>query len=105
MIEIWKQIKEAPDCEVSNLGNVRVKARDIITSAGQCRHYQAKQIAKNKKQTGYIEVALPVDKGKRIYRTIHRLVLMTFNPINNMENLEVNHIDENKENNILSNLE
>ena len=29
----------------------------------------------------------------------------TFNPVENMENLDVNHIDENKENNDLTNLE
>ena len=105
MVEIWKTIEEALYCEVSNLGNVRTKDRDIIISDGKIRHYKAKNIAKNKKQTGYLEVALPVEKGKRIYRTIHRLVLMTFNPIDNMDKLEVNHIDENKENNSLENLE
>lgn len=105
MEEIWKIIKEAPECEVSNFGNVRVKNRKIITSGGAVRYYEAKDIAKNKKKTGYLEVALPVEKGKRIYRTVHRLVLMAFNPIDNMENMEVNHIDENKENNCLENLE
>ena len=36
---------------------------------------------------------------------IHRLVLSTFKPVDNLEQLEVNHKDGNKENNELSNLE
>lgn len=41
---------------------------------------------------------------KKTYRA-HRLVLMAFNPIDGMERLEVNHIDGNKSNNNLENLE
>ena len=37
--------------------------------------------------------------------SIYRLVLIVFNPVNNMENLEVKHIDGNPANNKLSNLE
>lgn len=42
--------------------------------------------------------------GKKTYR-VHRLVLMAFNPCENMDKLEVNHIDGDKTNNALSNLE
>lgn len=45
-----------------------------------------------------------VDNKKKTFR-LHRLVLMAFNPIEGMENLEVNHIDGNKINNKLENLE
>lgn len=103
--EIWKQIKEAPDCEISNFGNVRVKDRYIITLLGNTRFVPGHSISFNKKKTGYLEVPLPTEKGKRIYRLVHRLVLMTFNPVENMDQLEVNHKDENKENNKLENLE
>lgn len=37
-------------------------------------------------------------------RRVHRLVMETFNPVEGMENLEVNHLDEDKKNNNLSNL-
>lgn len=47
---------------------------------------------------------MTIDGKKRTFRT-HRLVLMAFNPIENMDKLEVNHIDGNKRNNNLSNLE
>ena len=105
MVEIWKQILEAPDCEVSNLGNVRVKARTIVTTTGAIRHYSSYIVIKNQKKTGYIEVALPIEKGQRIYRLVHRLVLEAFNPVDGMEFLEVNHIDEDKTNNQLNNLQ
>lgn len=105
MEEEWRVIKEAPNCKVSNFGNVRVEDRNIITKDGKTIYYKEKEITKSKKQNGYLEVALPVKKGKRIYRLVHRLVLMTFNPVDNMDKLEVNHIDENKENNCLENLE
>lgn len=105
MDEVWKVIEEAPNCLVSNLGNVKVSQRTIVTSTGHSVTYKEHDIAKNKKRTGYLEVALPVDKNKRIYRLVHRLVLSAFAPVEDMDNLEVNHKDENKENNCLENLE
>lgn len=47
---------------------------------------------------------MTIDGKKRTFRA-HRLVLMAFKPIENMDKLEVNHIDGNKKNNNLSNLE
>lgn len=103
--EIWKQIKEAPDYSVSNFGRVRMNGRTIIDSNGVIRTYQPHIVAVSYKKCGYLEVRLTVDNNKSIYRTIHRLVLSTFNPVDNMENMEVNHKDENKHNNNLENLE
>lgn len=105
MDEIWKEIKEAPDCLISNYGNVKVKSRKITDKNSNIRQYKEKYISKNKKKNGYLEVALPIEKNKRIYRLVHRLVLETFNPIENMNKMQVNHKDENKENNNLTNLE
>lgn len=43
--------------------------------------------------------------GKRHRYSIHRLVLENFNPVDGMDKLQVNHIDGNKRNNTVSNLE
>lgn len=45
-----------------------------------------------------------INGGKKTYR-LHRLVMMAFRPVENMDNLQVNHIDGNKKNNKLENLE
>lgn len=53
---------------------------------------------------GYLTVNLNTQTG-RVARKVHRLVMMTFKYIPGCENLEVNHIDGNKENNSIYNLE
>ena len=56
-----------------------------------------------KTNSGYLQVSLFVN-SKRFYRYIHRLVAEAF--IDNPNNLlEINHIDENKMNNNVNNLE
>ena len=45
-----------------------------------------------------------IDGRKKTFR-LHRLVMMAFNPIDNSENMQINHKDGNKKNNALSNLE
>ena len=44
-------------------------------------------------------------EGKKKTYRVHRLVMMAFKPIEDMDKLEVNHIDGDKKNNALSNLE
>lgn len=60
---------------------------------------------RNKGDTDYQIINFQtIDNKKKTYR-VHRLVLMAFNPVMNFDELEVNHIDGNKKNNSLSNLE
>lgn len=57
---------------------------------------------------GYLRTTLMVVDGsstKRRNFPVHRLVLMTFNPVPDMMNLQVNHIDNNRLNPNLDNLE
>ena len=53
---------------------------------------------------GYYRIVLQTSEGRKTFQ-LHLLVLMTFNPVENMENLEVNHKDGDKSNNKLENLE
>lgn len=53
---------------------------------------------------GYKHVILIIN-GKRCSISVHRLVLLSFKPIKDTCKYQVNHIDENKENNNLENLE
>lgn len=54
--------------------------------------------------SGYIFVVLSTAYGPKPVQ-IHRLILLTFNPIENCKNLQVNHINGNKQYNFPNNLE
>lgn len=54
---------------------------------------------------GYKKVRLSNGDGSRKVFSVHRLILETFQPNENSNNLQVNHIDGNKTNNCVSNLE
>jgi len=78
--EIWKTIEDFPDYEVSNLGRVK-----------SFKKYKEGKILKPQKNNGgYLYVNLWKD-GKQYTKTIHRLVLEAFNPVENMDRFECNH--------------
>lgn len=97
MKEIWKDIKGYEGLyQVSNMGNVK---------SLNYRHTGKERILRPMViRNGYLIVTL-YKNGKCKRLLVHRLVLMTFAPINNMDKLDVNHRDENKKNNNLDNLE
>lgn len=54
---------------------------------------------------GYSTISLKNDRNGYSHFGIHRLLMIAFNPIENMENMQVNHLDGDKTNNNLNNLE
>lgn len=95
-MEVWKPIKDFNGYEVSNTGQVR------------STNYRGKGVTRilktsPDKMTGYMKVALIKD-GKTKPKTVHRLVADAF--IENPNNYPcVNHKDEDKTNNHVTNLE
>ena len=63
-----------------------------------------KILSKRLDKDGYEKVRLVSEDGRHTY-SVHRLILENFQPVEGMENLQVNHIDGDKTNNNLSNLE
>lgn len=54
---------------------------------------------------GYVKCRMISSDGKRHRYSIHRLMMENFYPREDMDQLQVNHIDGNKQNNNLNNLE
>ena len=102
--EIWKDIKGYEGYyQISNTGKVRSMARIIEAKNGVMRRIFPRILAPDKTQEGYHFVSLCRGNGHKNYR-ISRLVAIHFIP--NPDNKpEVNHIDGNKDNNNIENLE
>ena len=102
-MEKWKDVTDFVGYyQVSSLGRVRTVARNHWN--GHVWHWVESRIIKPSIQNnGYYRVQLTA-KGIVKYRTVHRMVAEQFVVNPNAENL-VNHIDENKLNNISTNLE
>lgn len=91
-MEIWKTVESSPNYEVSNFGSIRnTKTGNMLKIATNNSGYNLVCLSnKNKKQTGYI----------------HRLVAEAFVSTNlDTRTSVVNHIDGNKSNNTIKNLE
>lgn len=108
MNEVYVPIHKYQDCyEVSNFGNVRSITRHLPRTnkfgTTHLKLFRSKQLSKKENRNGYLEVNLWKNNKSKMF-SVHRLVLETFNPTRNTT-LEVNHIDGNKHNNRLENLE
>ena len=112
MIEHWKPIKGYEGLyDVSDLGNVRSLPHSVLVTRNGSTYlspYPGKVLKPVRRQHGYLGVMLYGKGGheKRGFKTfsIHRLVAEAFIP--NPDNLlEVNHLDEDKQNNRADNLE
>jgi hypothetical protein len=100
--EVWRDVVGYDDCyQVSNFGRVKGKQRIIINEAlgNQLKREKLLKISHNR----YANVLL-AKNGKHLYTSVHRLIAIAFIP--NPNNYPcVNHIDFNRFNNVLENLE
>ena len=103
-MEIWKDIEGYEGrYQISNLGRVKSLSRTIDVG-GKFKRFQPERILKPSKGVkGYLLVELYKNNCSKMKR-VHRLVAESFIP-NPKKLLSVNHIDENKENNTMENLE
>ena len=85
--EIWKTVRGFKDYEVSNFGNVR-------------KYLTKELISINTSSNGYKTVSLRKKKKDSRSILLHRIMAETFLP-----KIQVNHIDGDKTNNKLENLE
>lgn len=88
--ELWETIDVAPRYSISSWGNVYDSSRDCLVGFGGTA-------------TGYKNVKLQTPTGRRTF-LVHRLVARHFISVD-LRGLEVNHIDGDKKNNEMSNLE
>lgn len=96
MLEKWIDIKDYEGLyQVSDLGNVRSLPREG-SKGGLVKQWI--------KRSGYYEVEL-WKKGKRKHFKVSRLVLESFRPHPNSEELDVDHINRDKFDNRLENLQ
>lgn len=86
-IDNWIQYKKCPKIEVSKTGLIR--------------SFTTKKILGSKTNSGYIQYR---NKETGDYYLVHRIVMETFNPTENMENLYVDHINGIRDDNRLENL-
>lgn len=88
IMEEWKVIPEFDKYEASNLGNIRT------LKTGKIRKLQSRK-------DGYLQIGLYIH-GKVKFQQVHRLIALAFIP---KTGIIINHIDGNKSNNTVSNLE
>lgn len=88
--ELWENIDVAPRYSVSSWGNIYDSFRECLVGVGGT-------------SAGYLNVKLQTPYGRRTF-LVHRLVARHFISID-LRGLEVNHLDGDKKNNEVSNLE
>ena len=89
--EIWKPVADEPTYLVSSMGQVWSLRTDHIS-----RPYPA--------PSGHMHIALSTDGGRKLRRTVHRLVIEAFAGPAPSAKHEVCHIDGDPANNLIENL-
>lgn len=101
--EIWVEIKEYPDYEISDQGRVMSKERLVTYPDGHKHLVNSKILIPRKTGAGYMSVALFNKDGRQDF-SIHRLVAFAFCEMT-LFSTEVNHKNGIKNDNRAENLE
>ena len=100
--EKWKIIDDFEDYAISNYGRIYLKTRRITKSKNN-RLVKGRLLKLNRSKGNYITTPLWNNNGRKNV-SVHRLVAQAFIP-NPLNKEQVNHIDGNKQNNYVLNLE
>ena len=101
--EVWKDIPSYEGFyQASTLGRIKSLPR-LVNNRFKDVQREERILKPSKSKNGYLRVVL-MKEGKRKYISVHRLIALTF--LSNELNLkQVNHINKNKEDNRVENLE
>jgi hypothetical protein len=103
-MEKWRKINGYDFYWVSDLGNIKSETRIVTKKNGLQQKVQSRIMKPKISKHGYFRIGLVDKDGKQKFYQFHRLVLITFAGLNEAKT-QVNHIDGNKSNNSLCNLE
>lgn len=104
--EIWKDIPNYKGYyKVSNFGRVKSLDHYVEGKNGSNRHIHGKILSATNDNRGYLKVALQTNKrsSRKLFK-VHRLVMISFKK-EPSKTYDIDHIDGNKQNNHLTNLE
>lgn len=107
MQQIWKSIDGFSRYQVSNLGRIKALSISVHRKNNVVAHLKQKILKGAVDGCGYLHVRLISDSGKVQLWKIHQIVGKVFLGYNrkNTEKMVIDHIDSNKTNNALQNLQ
>jgi hypothetical protein len=105
MKEIWIKTFCSPFYEVSNLGNVRSVDRERPWRFGKTQKLKGKALTPRIEKAGYTLFDLMLENGNKKTIRVHQLVYHSFKNTSPMKGMVVDHIDGDKSNNSLDNLQ
>jgi len=105
-LEVWKDIPGYEGLyQVSNLGNVKSLPKEWVSGKGLVKKHNGKILKGGTISSEYITVQLYFNGNRKTYQ-IHQLVAMAFlNHIPNGHELVIDHINDNKLDNRVENLQ